>query len=236
MTETAGCYCRTSTKDQDLSLEKQERRIFDYAEEQGYSLDAKDVFKNQVSGRKELLSTDGPLLAEGVIRLDPRPRLEQAFQRCIEEELDVLIVLNPSRLARLSHYQGLLEDLAEIYGFRIEYVEASEKWILRKIQSIWDEYEVRQTIKRTKQALEEKPEDEWTGRPPTGYKVDEDSGKLVEADYLPDLRRVVNLYQEGDQGYRKVAEQGGPEVTASRIRTLNNRTKEEQQEITKCLK
>lgn len=236
-------YCRTSTSDQDLSLEKQEEAIKEYCKEQGYEL--RDIYSIQVSGRKSLLRKEHTFDQFGEVNLQERTKLRKAFYDIVnhggiaeegEPEPDKLIVLNPSRLARRSHYQGLLEEVAELYGFEIEYVEASEKWILRKIQSIWDEYEVRQTIKRTKKALEQKADDEWKGRPPTGYEIDEESGKLVEAAYHQELMEAVDWYRDSDRGYRSIASEFGEDVTASRIRTVVNRSEEERENIRRCLK
>jgi len=235
-------YARTSTEGQGLGLEKQKERIRDYCDDNGYELE--EILTNQVSGRKKIFSCGNSDLSE-------RPQLFEINQRCIggdKPEFDKIIILNPSRLARITHYQGMLEELFDDYGAEVEYVESSDKWIVRKILSLIDEYEVRQTIKRTTQALAQREKnDKWNGRPPTGFNITDD-GKL-EPDFplYKALRDAEEHYKKSDDGYKTTADfvsgnyqlkgkSGGwvdIDLDAHQVRSFINRDKER---IQRCRK
>lgn len=242
-------YARGSTEGQTITIEKQRRAIEKYCEEQGYELE--EIGTNNVSGRSSIISYSSG--NSGEIDLTNRPVLQSTLEIASSDDIDKVIVYNPSRLARISHYQGMLEEVFEEAGAPIEYVEASEVWILRKIQSIWDEYEVRQTVKRTKEALQERKEqNKWNGRPPVGYRViqEEDegpTGKLERVKPIWDwLKKAENIYEsDEDIGYKSACEEAIEQaerayqeaeeysIKPHQVRSFINRDKEK---IKRCLK
>ena len=222
-------YARTSTEGQGIGLDKQEDEIREYCEEQSYNLQS--LFSEKVSGRTQLIHMMSPQTP--YIEFGSRDQLHEVFLEVVDSDIDKVIVFNPSRLARISHYQGMLEEVFEKAGAEVEYVQSSEKWIVRKILAIFDEYEVRQTIKRTVDALAQKKEnDEWVGRPPTGYVVDDN--KLIPSKNHQALEKAEEIYQrDEDIGYKTARDKAmeeleypTDEISKSQVRSFINRDRE----------
>lgn len=214
-------YARASTEEQRISIEKQERRIKEYAERNGYELE--EIFSEQVSGRTELIKAHS---AGASIELDGRPELRTAWNDAIATDADAVLVLNPSRLARKMHYQGMLEEMFAEIGVPIEYVEGRGSWLEERIRGVIDEYEVRRTVRRTEDALAEKVErGEWVGNPPIGYETREGTPYLHRDPVMwPEVEEAKRMYRETDKGYGRVADAVG--LTLQQVRAVVNRDEE----------
>jgi DNA invertase Pin-like site-specific DNA recombinase len=204
-------YARTSTDDQELGLDKQVDKLKEFADSQGYEVSK--VFSNHISGMKEVVDGTG-------ISLGNRPELHKCFLHTQCEEVSKLLVYNPSRLARRMRTELVLEKVFENYGVEIEYFDVSDSWIGKQISTLIYEFEVRQTRERTKKGLEQKDDDEWKGRPPTGFKTVEMHNKLEPEDWLKDLLDAYNQYLTTEKSRSDVAEDYRDEVTPARMRSI----------------
>lgn len=215
-------YARTSTEEQDISVDKQERMIRDYCEDEGIGLSS--VQKEQVSGRKQLFSmeiTDGDHELRAVCT--DRPKLRFILDHA--DEYSKVVVKSPDRLARKVHQVGMLETLLQQADCPVVYLESQGSWLAQKMDMVIAEYEVRENRRRTRQALQEKQEKgEWTGRPPTGLLVGDD-GKLHPDDafMLRQLKWAADRYEAGDYGYTRAARESSADISKSQVRSVVNR-------------
>jgi len=214
-------YARASTDEQENALYSQKRLIREWAEENDHEL--VQFRENIVSGRTGIFSlTESE--ANPVAQVDFRERepLWEALMKVQVGEADAVVAKNPSRIARITHYQGVVEEVAELMGGELMYVESEETWIVRKILALFDEYEVRRTIQRTEDALQQREEEgRWNGRAPFGYWIN-DRGKLeADSGVWFEIQRAKDLYVEGEIGYDAVAEETG--LSRSQVRNVVNR-------------
>jgi DNA invertase Pin-like site-specific DNA recombinase len=221
-------YARTSTGNQDLGLEKQEKEIEKICEEKGYGL--KTVYKNQVSGMKKITgivpTAPDSDIKDPSIDLEARPKLREMFYDAQEENIEKIIVYKPSRLGRRVRPKLLIEHLFSEIGVEIEYIEVPESWVGRMIEHLMEEKEVREIRQRTKKGLEQKDPDEWKGRPPTGFKTVEEHNKLEPEEWLEDLVKAQRNYINTNLSRKLIAEQFKEEVTPTRMRSLEKNIQE----------
>jgi len=165
-------YARVSTptqKEQGASLELQCERITSFCNAKGWILR-----KIHVDAGWSARSLD-------------RPALRDLFDDLRLGDIDTLVVLKLDRLTRSVRDLGFLVD--ELLGSvslaaveeSIDTGTANGRMIVNLMTSIaqWE----RETIgERTSAAMQFKRrvERKWMGRPPFGFRIDKDSGKLVE--------------------------------------------------------
>lgn len=217
MNEKVFSYLRTSTQDQELGIEKQRRKIRELADTENYSIEKE--FENQISGMKEIAGVNG---GRPHIDFSERPELMKLYEEAMNrEDVEKILIYSPSRLARKLRPQLLLSHIFKESDLKIEYVEVPDSWIGKIISSVMDEEAVRRTRKRTKQVLEQKQEnDEWIGRPPTGFKTVERHSKLVAEDWLDDLLDAVHKYRKSSESRKSVAQDYGDEISPSRMKSI----------------
>lgn len=234
MSDKVSLYARTSTDGQELGLGKQLSKLREYAFNQGYEIEAE--YKTHISGMKPVLAITPESQHDSFktpsFDLASRPTLNKIYRDAQDENIDKLLVYDPSRLARRMRTELILEHLFDEIGVEIEYLNVSDSWIGKQVSTLINEYEVRQTRERTKDALEQKKQnDEWLGRPPTGFKTEEDHNKLVPTDWLKIVVRAVKQYQDLEGTSRKGIAQNAfganPDVTAYRMRALQKNMEED---------
>ena len=230
MTDKVFLYARTSTDGQELGLDKQLSKMREYALDEGYSLEAE--YKTHISGMKPVVAvtpeSQHDFFKTPSFDLASRPTLNSIYRDAQDQNIDKLLVYNPSRLARRMRTELILEHLFDEIGVEIEYLNVSDSWIGKQVSTLINEYEVRQTRERTKDALEQKKQnDEWVGRPPTGFKTVEDHDKLVPEIWIEDGLDAIWDYKEKSKSRQKIADAYRKEVTPSRMRSLEQNMDED---------
>jgi site-specific DNA recombinase len=187
--EQAVIYVRVSTEEQTkgYSLQTQEERCREYAEQKGYTV--VERFLDSQSG--EDLN---------------RPDLNRLFAYVVEHPVQVLIVYDTDRLSRGGPYQhGMIERLLNKNDVRIEYVrgefnEASpESQFSKMIQQTISWYENQQRKERSMRGRIAKTK---AGRvlasavAPIGYEFKNDTLAIIESE-AELVRRTFRLYLEG---------------------------------------
>lgn len=181
-------YLRVSTEEQNkeghFGLEVQEdkcRAFINSQEAEGYSLDEKHVFKDEISGGSPIEKREG---------------LSKLFEAARQKEFDVLIVYKTDRLAR--SIRILVNAVHELEGLGIKYRSVTEPFdtttafgrTAMNLFGTFAEFEKEMIRERTMNGkMKAARNGFWsTGFCPYGYFRDEETKKL---DIIPDEAKIV---------------------------------------------
>lgn len=222
MSETVVGFARTSTDRQKLSLEKQKKEIIERCAEKDYHL--KKVISLEISGRKDIVDPAPNDLDFGghILNSEARPGLREILNMAKTDEIDKVVVWDYSRIARRALNTLIFKELLNSFDVEIEAIDSRNSKMEMMISIMIDEIEVDRTIRRTKQALQEKKDnDEWLGRTPSGFKTVEEHNKLEVEPWLEQCVSAINTWRNSDKSRREIAEDTAyEEITPSRMTTV----------------
>ena len=207
-------YARVSTnrQSQTQSLEQQLQRLQEHAQQQGWTVEDEDIYRDDGYSGASL----------------NRPGLERLRDRAAWGEIDRVLITVPDRLARHYVHQVLLIEELEQHGGQVEFLDRPmsqdpHDQLLLQIRGAVAEYErslIAERMRRGRLAKLKAGQLLPWSTPPFGYQVDPDrprdpQGVRIEPFEAQVVQQIFEGYLEAGGSLRSVARQ----LTDDRIRT-----------------
>jgi site-specific DNA recombinase len=199
-----GVYVRVSTQRQAQAqtIEQQLERLLGHAKEQGWTVEAEHIFRDEGYSGASL----------------KRPGLERLRDRIAARHLDLVLISAPDRLARQYVHQVLLMEEIEAMGCQVQFLDRPmsqdpHDQLLLQIRGAVAEYERTLIAERMRRGRLAKLKAgvllPWT-RPPYGYRLDPErprdpAGVRVDEAEAATLREMFTWYAEEQSSLFRLA-------------------------------